>query len=89
MICNPVHQVWKTVNIEEYSTEITPSHEAWKTIIELQKYTIKLWTYEDVLKLIKFKYAWLLSTYMIYPPKFKTTLPDCLLSTPKAASTQT
>ncbi|KAI9034841.1 uncharacterized protein KD926_005323 [Aspergillus affinis] len=44
-----------------------PSHELWKTVLEPQNYTIKLWTDDDVLKLIKSKYAWLLQTYMGYP----------------------
>lgn len=66
-IPNTVHQLWKTTDIEEYSTEMEPSHESWKTLLEPQNYTIKLWTDDDVLKLIKSKYAWLLPTYMEYP----------------------
>ena len=36
-------------------------------MLEPQNYTIKLWTDDDILKLIKSKYAWLLPTYMGYP----------------------
>ncbi|KAJ6086431.1 hypothetical protein N7467_005345 [Penicillium canescens] len=66
-IPNTVHQIWKTIDIQAYSTEMEPSHESWKTMLEPQNYTIKLWTDDDVLKLIKSKYAWLLPTYMGYP----------------------
>ncbi|KAJ5436936.1 hypothetical protein N7445_007821 [Penicillium cf. griseofulvum] len=40
---------------------------SWKTMLEPQNYTIKLWIDDDVLHLIKAKYAWLLPTYMGYP----------------------
>ena len=78
-IPNIVHQIWKTTNIQEYSTEMKTtniqeystemkaSHESWKTMLEPQNYTVKLWTDDDVLELIKTKYAWLLPTYTGYP----------------------
>ncbi|CAG8899416.1 unnamed protein product [Penicillium egyptiacum] len=66
-IPNIVHQLWKTTNLQEYPTKMKASHESWKTIFEPQNYTVKLWTDDDVLKLIKAKYAWLLPTYMGYP----------------------
>jgi len=48
-------------------TEFGASHDAWKTAFEPFNYTVKLWTDNDVLQLIKAKYAWLLSTYEGYP----------------------
>lgn len=66
-IPNIVHQLWKTANLQEYSTKVKASHEACKSIFEPHNYTVKLWTDDDVLKLIKAKYAWLLPTYMGYP----------------------
>ncbi|OQD80511.1 hypothetical protein PENANT_c035G08622 [Penicillium antarcticum] len=66
-IPNTVHQIWKTANIQEYFSKIKPSQEAWKTLLEPQNYTIKLWTDDDVLELIKSKYTWLLPTYTNYP----------------------
>ncbi|CAI7625207.1 unnamed protein product [Penicillium viridicatum] len=46
-IPNIVHQLWKTTNIQEYSTEMKASHESWKTMLEPQNYTVKLWTDDD------------------------------------------
>lgn len=66
-IPNIVHQIWKTTNIQEYSTEMKASHDSWKTMLEPQNYTVKLWTDDDILELIKTKYAWLLPTYIGYP----------------------
>ncbi|CAI7663994.1 unnamed protein product [Penicillium palitans] len=66
-IPNIVHQIWKTTNIQEYSTEMKASHESWKTMLEPQNYTVKLWTDDDILELIKTKYTWLLPTYIGYP----------------------
>ncbi|OJJ05539.1 hypothetical protein ASPVEDRAFT_138896 [Aspergillus versicolor CBS 583.65] len=66
-IPNTIHQIWKTANVEDYSTEIKPSHHAWKTMFEPLNYTVKLWTDDDILNLVKDKYPWLLQTYLGYP----------------------
>ncbi len=66
-IPNIVHQVWKTPDVRTYITELGASHEAWKTAFEPLNYTVKLWTDNDVLDLIKTGYPWLLSTYENYP----------------------
>ncbi|KAB8067092.1 nucleotide-diphospho-sugar transferase [Aspergillus leporis] len=66
-IPSTVHQLWKTTDVGKYSTELKASRESWKTMFESQNYTVKLWTDNDVLELIKAKYAWLLPTYEGYP----------------------
>ncbi|GKZ63441.1 hypothetical protein AnigIFM49718_011849, partial [Aspergillus niger] len=66
-IPNIVHQLWKTTDIREYSTTITASRESWRAMLEPFNYTVKLWTDDDVLELIKADYDWLLSTYEGYP----------------------
>ncbi|THC96197.1 hypothetical protein EYZ11_004316 [Aspergillus tanneri] len=66
-IPNTVHQIWKTADVQNYSTELKASRESWTTMFEAQNYTVKLWTDDDVLELIKAKYAWLLPTYRSYP----------------------
>lgn len=59
-----VHQIWKTADIHTYSTET--SHESWKTSFEALNYTIKLWAEDDIVRLIKAKYSWLLPMYEGY-----------------------
>lgn len=66
-IPNIIHQLWKTTDISDYSTTITASCESWKAMLEPSNYTVKLWTDDDVLKLIKADYTWMLSTYEGYP----------------------
>lgn len=66
-IPNLVHQIWKTADVRTYSADLEPSHESWKAMLGPLNYTVKLWTDDDVLQLIKTKYAWLLSTYEAYP----------------------
>lgn len=66
-IPNTVHQLWKTTNVEDYSTEVKPSRHAWQAVFEPLNYTVKLWTDDDILKLVKDKYGWLLPTYLGYP----------------------
>ncbi|KAJ5593144.1 hypothetical protein N7537_010048 [Penicillium hordei] len=66
-IPNTIHQLWKTTDVQEYSTEMKPSRDSWKSMLEPQNYTIKLWTDDDILKLINDKYPWLLPTYIGYP----------------------
>ncbi|GLA09388.1 hypothetical protein AnigIFM60653_011468 [Aspergillus niger] len=66
-IPNIVHQLWKTTDVREYSTTITASRESWRAMLEPFNYTVKLWTDDDVLELIKADYDWLLSTYEGYP----------------------
>ncbi|GFF25429.1 hypothetical protein IFM61606_09441 [Aspergillus udagawae] len=66
-IPNIVHQIWKTADVREYSTEITASRESWRSMLEPSNYTVKLWTDDDVLELIKANYTWLLPTYNGYP----------------------
>ncbi|CRG92105.1 hypothetical protein PISL3812_09160 [Talaromyces islandicus] len=59
-----IHQIWKTANVDTYSIEA--SHESWKTTFEPMNYTVKLWTEDDIIGLVKAKYPWLLSTYEGY-----------------------
>ncbi|KXG50254.1 uncharacterized protein PGRI_062210 [Penicillium griseofulvum] len=66
-IPNVVHQIWKTTDLKTYSTQIDASRDRWEHTLGLLNYTIKLWTDEDILQLIKRKYPWLLSTYEAYP----------------------
>jgi mannosyltransferase OCH1-like enzyme len=63
-IPNLVHQIWKTADVRTYSIEA--SYESWKTSFEPLNYTVKLWTEDDVLDLIKTNYSWLLPTYEGY-----------------------
>ncbi|KAH6884950.1 nucleotide-diphospho-sugar transferase [Thelonectria olida] len=64
-IPNLVHQIWKTADLDTYPIEA--SHESWNTSFEHLNYTVKLWTEDDVLRLIKRNYSWLLQTYEGYP----------------------
>ncbi|KAF3316809.1 hypothetical protein TWF173_001473 [Orbilia oligospora] len=64
-IPNIIHQIWKTSNVSEYSDQ--PSHRSWKAVYQPLNYTVKLWTDDDILALIREKYPWLLSTYADYP----------------------
>lgn len=66
-IPNVVHQLWKTDNVRTYSTEIEASLNSWKNMFEPLNYTIKLWTDDDILQLVKGKYSWILTTYETYP----------------------
>lgn len=66
-IPNLIHQLWKTDNVRTYSTEIEASLDSWKNMFEPLNYTVKLWTDEDILQLIKDKYSWILTTYETYP----------------------
>ncbi|TEA22128.1 Inositol phosphoceramide mannosyltransferase 3 [Colletotrichum sidae] len=59
-----IHQLWKTTNISTYPS--TPSHASWQTLLGPESYTVKLWTDESVLDLIRQNYTWLLSTYESY-----------------------
>ncbi|KAF6820954.1 mipc synthase [Colletotrichum sojae] len=64
-IPNIIHQIWKTADVTTYPAQ--PSHESWKAMFEPMNYTVRLWTDEDVLALIRNSYTWLLSTYEGYP----------------------
>lgn len=64
-IPNLVHQIWKTSDIRTYS--IDASHDSWKALFEPFNYTVRLWTEDDILKLIEEEYAWLLPIYKGYP----------------------
>lgn len=59
-----IHQLWKDDNLSTYS--VRASYDTWKTTMEPFNYTVKLWTDEDILELIKTEYSWLLSTYEGY-----------------------
>ncbi|KFG81467.1 hypothetical protein MANI_029822 [Metarhizium anisopliae] len=59
-----LHQIWKTNDVYTYSAEA--SHASWKAKLEPMNYTVKLWTDNDILRLVKVKYPWLLSTYEGY-----------------------
>lgn len=63
-IPNTVHQIWKNSNISTYP--VHASHDAWKETMKPFNYTVKLWTDDDILELIKTNYTWLLSTYESY-----------------------
>ncbi|RSL64594.1 hypothetical protein CEP53_003996 [Fusarium sp. AF-6] len=60
-----IHQIWKTADVSSYPAEA--SHESWKAAFEPLNYTVKLWTENDVVSLIKTNYSWLWSTYESYP----------------------
>ncbi|KAE8362092.1 hypothetical protein BDV27DRAFT_147260 [Aspergillus caelatus] len=66
-IPNIVHLIWKTTDVQEYSTEITASRASWRATLEPSNYTVKIWADDDVLELIKANYTWLLPTYNEYP----------------------
>ena len=66
-IPNVVHQIWKTNDLQTYSTQINASHDRWKHALEPLNYKIKLWTDDDILQLITGRYPWFLSTYEGYP----------------------
>jgi len=66
-IPNIIHQIWKTTDLETYVTEFGASHQAWKDMFEPLNYTVKLWTDDDVLQLIRSEHPWLLPTYEAYP----------------------
>lgn len=63
-IPNIIHQIWKTADVRTYSAEASRS--SWKDIAEPLNYTVKLWTEEDVVRLVARNYAWLLPTYRGY-----------------------
>lgn len=62
---NIVHQIWKTADAHTYS--MAASHDSWKARLEPLNYTVRLWTDDDILGLIRAEYAWLLPTYESYP----------------------
>lgn len=64
-IPNLVHQIWKTSDVRTYS--IDASHDSWKSLFEPLNYTVRLWTEDDILKLIEEEYEWLLPVYKSYP----------------------
>lgn len=64
-IPNVIHQIWKTADVSSYPAEA--SHQSWKAALEPLNYTVKLWTEDDVVSLIKTNYSWLWSTYESYP----------------------
>lgn len=64
-IPNVIHQIWKTADVSSYPAEA--SHESWKAAFEPLNYTVKLWTEDDIVDLIKTNYSWLWSTYESYP----------------------
>ncbi|KAK6507742.1 hypothetical protein TWF481_006164 [Arthrobotrys musiformis] len=64
-IPNIIHQIWKSSNVSEYSKD--PSYRSWKAVYEPRKYTVKLWTDDEIHELIKVKYPSLLPTYESYP----------------------
>ncbi|KAF9872951.1 mipc synthase [Colletotrichum karsti] len=63
-IPNTIHQIWKTANVSTYPAK--PSHDSWKATFEPRNYTVKLWTDDDILRLIRTNYTWLLPTYEGY-----------------------
>ncbi|CAL5868641.1 uncharacterized protein PFLUO_LOCUS2868 [Penicillium psychrofluorescens] len=65
-IPNTIHQIWKTTDVRTFSKEMEASYKVWKDKTRPFNYTVKLWTDDDVLKLVKSKYPWLLSTYEAY-----------------------
>jgi hypothetical protein len=52
---NIVHQIWRTNDVRTYSTELEASPDLWKTMLKPNNYTVKLWTDDDVLQLLKAK----------------------------------
>jgi inositol phosphorylceramide mannosyltransferase catalytic subunit len=64
---NIIHQIWRTNDVRTYSTELEASRESWITMLKPLNYTVKLWTDDDVLKLLMANYTWLFSTYKSYP----------------------
>lgn len=66
-IPNIVHQLWKSNDVRTYSTEIEASRDSWKNVFERLNYTVKLWTDDAILHLVKRRYSWILSTYEAYP----------------------
>lgn len=64
-IPNLIHQIWKDSDLSTYPMK--SSHEYWKEAFGPLNYTVKLWTDEDVISLIKRSYAWLYPTYEQYP----------------------
>lgn len=64
-IPNILHQLWRTANVSSYSAGA--SRDSWRAILEPSNYTVRLWTDDDILRLLKAKYAWLLPTYEGYP----------------------
>ncbi len=58
-----IHQIWKDANVSTYP--ITPSTHDW--ISKFPNYTVKLWTEDMIVKLIKENYYWLWKTYSSYP----------------------
>lgn len=63
---NIIHQIWRTTEVRTYSTTLEASQDLWKNTFSHNNYTVKLWTDDDVLQLLKAKYTWLLSTYKGY-----------------------
>lgn len=57
-----VHQIWRDANISNYP--MTPSRYSWME--HYPHYEVKLWTEEDILKLIQEEYSWLYPTYKSY-----------------------
>ncbi|KND87140.1 Inositol phosphoceramide mannosyltransferase 3 [Tolypocladium ophioglossoides CBS 100239] len=70
VIPNIAHQVWKTAGVRTYSPDVKESHKSWK---------VKLWTDDDVLQVVKYKYAWLLLKYEGYPQNIQRADVDRLV----------
>ncbi|KAJ5793397.1 uncharacterized protein N7503_009375 [Penicillium pulvis] len=66
-IPNVIHQIWKTNNVRTYSREIEASLDLWKNMFGPLNYTVKLWTDDAILQLVKTNYPWILTTYESYP----------------------
>lgn len=63
-IPDTIHQIWKTSNTSSYPAYA--SHKSWKARFEPLGYTVKLWTDEDIARLIETNYTWLVPTYNGY-----------------------
>lgn len=64
LIPDTIHQIWKTTNTSTYPAHA--SHDSWKARYEPMGYSVKLWTDDDIAKLIETNYTWLLPTYNGY-----------------------
>ncbi|EGX97080.1 Glycosyltransferase [Cordyceps militaris CM01] len=63
-IPNKIHQIWKDKDLSTYP--LTASTGAWESTFENKNYTIRLWTEQDIVNLVKASYPWFLSTYESY-----------------------
>lgn len=63
-IPNIIHQIWKNNDLSTYP--LPASAGSWEWRFENASYTIKLWTEDDIVNLVKTSYPWFLSTYESY-----------------------